>query len=221
MHLHRVPRTPPDASHSAVQLALRSAPRARLSSAPRAQLRSTDTRPDDRQSRPDAPQPQTPSAESVTSTFTARPTDAAEPEEVVWLRDAEALYGEGSRWVEWPRYKSRIHYVQQGTSGPPLLLVHGFGVGGYHFDRNIAQLAKRHRVWAVDLLGQGASWPLLPVEASLGLQYSIDTWVAQLAFFVHNVMQCEGGVYVAGNSLGGLLAVTLANLHPEVWIAIS
>jgi hypothetical protein len=36
--------------------------------------------------------------------------------------------------------------VRAGRSGPPLLLVHGFGVGAYHFDRNIPELARTHQV---------------------------------------------------------------------------
>lgn len=120
------------------------------------------------------------------------------------------------RWVLWPERNARIHYVAQGTRGPCVLLVHGFGVGEYHFERNVGELARNHRVWAIDLLGQGASWPLAPVERSAGLQYSLDTWTEQLAFFVREVIQESGGVYVAGNSLGGLLAVTLAYGHPEV-----
>ena len=120
------------------------------------------------------------------------------------------------RWVLWPERNARIHYVTRGESGPRLLLVHGFGVGEYHFERNVADLARDHRVWAVDLLGQGASWPLGPVDRGAGLQYSLDTWTAQLAFFVREVIYDAGAVYVAGNSLGGLLAVSLAHTHPEV-----
>jgi hypothetical protein len=182
------------------------------------ELRSTEPHPDNRKARPDANTKHQDLLRegSGDATWPAHPSDAVDPEDSIWLQDAEALYGEGSRWVEWQEYKARIHYVRKGSAGPPLLLLHGFGVGGYHFDRNIDHLAKHHRVWAVDLLGQGASWPLAPVESSLGLQYSIDTWVAQLAFFIQQVMQCEGGVYVAGNSLGGLLAVTLAYFHPKV-----
>jgi pimeloyl-ACP methyl ester carboxylesterase len=46
--------------------------------------------------------------------------------------------------------------------------------------------------------------------------YSLDTWTEQLADFVRDVIREKGGVYVAGNSLGGLLAVTVAFRHPEV-----
>ena len=47
------------------------------------------------------------------------------------------------------------YYKAGGSEGPALLMVHGFGVGGYHYDKNMNPLAAQYRVWAVDLLGQG------------------------------------------------------------------
>ena len=49
----------------------------------------------------------------------------------------------------------RIHYRTAGADGPPLVLLTGFGVGGFHYARNIDELAKTHRVWCMDVLGQG------------------------------------------------------------------
>lgn len=37
----------------------------------------------------------------------------------------------------------------------PLVLIHGFGASVFHWRYNIPQLAKYHRVYAVDLLGFG------------------------------------------------------------------
>jgi hypothetical protein len=44
------------------------------------------------------------------------------------------------------KWGSKISYVRAGRTGPPLLLVHGFGVGAYHFFRNIPELARNHKV---------------------------------------------------------------------------
>ena len=63
-----------------------------------------------------------------------------------------------SQWWQW-KYNSRVHYRQQGSSGPCVLLVHGFGVGAFHFEKLIDKLSATCQVWAVDLLGQGMSWP--------------------------------------------------------------
>ena len=51
----------------------------------------------------------------------------------------------------------QIHYRTAGTEGPPLLLLTGFGVGGFHYSRNFAELSKTHRVWTMDVLGQFAA----------------------------------------------------------------
>ncbi|GLC45073.1 hypothetical protein PLESTB_001465600 [Pleodorina starrii] len=124
----------------------------------------------------------------------------------------EPNWGEEMYW-DWD-YNSRICYRQVGESGPPILMLHGFGVAGWHFHRNWEDLQRDHRCWAVDLLGQGRSWPQQPVPASAGLYYSVDTWTRQLEEFVQS---CIGEpVYVAGNSLGGYLAVMLAARRPDL-----
>ena len=41
------------------------------------------------------------------------------------------------------------------AAGRAVLLVHGFGVGAYQFEATMDDLSNGHRVWAIDLLGQG------------------------------------------------------------------
>ena len=48
---------------------------------------------------------------------------------------------------------------QRGGGGPRLLLVHGFGVGSFQYFPLMDRLADEHQVWALDLMGQGLSWP--------------------------------------------------------------
>ncbi|KAF8068342.1 hypothetical protein HT031_002031 [Scenedesmus sp. PABB004] len=116
-------------------------------------------------------------------------------------------------FYDW-KWGSKISYVRAGRKGPPLLLVHGFGVGAYHFERNLPELSRSHRVFAIDLLGQGGSWPDLPECAESGpLRFSADTWTEQLLHFIEE--KVGEPVYIAGNSLGGFLAVNLAARHPE------
>src|SRR5690349_20804566 len=52
---------------------------------------------------------------------------------------------------------AELHYVSAGTSGSPILLVHGFPETWWTFHRVIPLLAKTHRVFAVDLPGFGDS----------------------------------------------------------------
>ncbi|KIY94481.1 hypothetical protein MNEG_13482 [Monoraphidium neglectum] len=140
-------------------------------------------------------------------------------------------------YYDW-RWGSRIKYYQAGDSGPPLVLVHG-GEGGngrlasavavlFTFGDCVpavaaAALSERFRVYAFDLLGQGGSWPgsagEVEPDPDLGpLVYSAETWTRQLLEFMRDIAGVAPGApaYVAGNSLGGFLAVNLAGQHPEM-----
>src|SRR6266487_3941159 len=50
-----------------------------------------------------------------------------------------------------------LHYVSAGTSGSPILLVHGFPETWWTFHKLIPLLAANHRVYAIDLRGFGDS----------------------------------------------------------------
>ncbi|MGW1892629.1 alpha/beta fold hydrolase [Streptomyces sp. NPDC002004] len=95
----------------------------------------------------------------------------------------------------------RVAYHRAG-SGDPLLLLHGIGHHRQAWDPVLPALTAEREVIAVDLPGFGAS-PALPD----GLAYDLTTVVPTLAAL------CEAlGVerpHVAGNSLGGLLALEL------------
>ena len=47
-----------------------------------------------------------------------------------------------------------------------------------------AASCQRCRVWAVDLLGQGRSWPQRPPQPHHQLAFSVDTWTEQIADFI-------------------------------------
>ena len=107
-----------------------------------------------------------------------------------------------------------VHYVEVGT-GPPLLLVPGFGVGTFHYDHQLEELSKQYRVFSFDLLGQGQSWPqdgLVNEEDSLC--YSADLWLEQVIYFIENVV--KEPVHIAGNSLGGYLSLATASRRPDL-----
>jgi pimeloyl-ACP methyl ester carboxylesterase len=46
-----------------------------------------------------------------------------------------------------------ICYQTQGTTGPAVILVHGFGASWCHWRKNIPVLAENCRVYAIDLIG--------------------------------------------------------------------
>jgi len=102
----------------------------------------------------------------------------------------------------------RTHYLEAGE-GPPLVLIHGGGLGasGEHgFGRCIPALARHFRVYAIDLLGNGLS-------DAPAIDYSVQQDVWHLAAFVEAL--CLEKVLLAGNSRGAEVAVKFALDFPE------
>lgn len=88
-------------------------------------------------------------------------------------------------------------------SGPPLVLIHGIGHRWQAWEPVLDALAEQHQVIAVDLPGFGLS----PVPPG-GMPYGMAQTVALLG----EVFAVEGleKPHVAGNSLGGAIALELA-----------
>ena len=95
----------------------------------------------------------------------------------------------------WTWRGHQIHYTAQGR-GRPVVLIHGFGASLGHWRKNIPALVDADcRVYALDLLGFGAS-------DKPPLDYSLEVWQALLKDFWTAHIQ-EEAVFV-GNSMGGL-----------------
>jgi len=103
------------------------------------------------------------------------------------------------------RYTWRGHscsFVKAGQ-GPPVLLVHGFAGSAFNCWRStVPALAKTHTVYALDLLGLGAS------DQPSDVEYSIDLWREQCADFVRE--QMSEPPIIIGHSFGSLIALELA-----------
>lgn len=52
--------------------------------------------------------------------------------------------------------------------------------GCFHFDGLMQQLHNDFRLYALDFVGQGRSWP----EQAEGLAYSVDLWSCQVSDFI-------------------------------------
>ncbi|KAL5704668.1 hypothetical protein ACHQM5_023060 [Ranunculus cassubicifolius] len=112
---------------------------------------------------------------------------------------------EGYNFWTWKGRK--IHYVEQGE-GFPIVLIHGFGASAFHWRYNIPELAKKYKVYAVDLLGFGWS------EKAL-IDYDAMVWRDQIVDFVKEVVK-EPTILI-GNSLGGFTAlISAADLAEQV-----
>ncbi len=94
----------------------------------------------------------------------------------------------------------RLNYERRG-SGPPLVLLHGIGHRWQAWEPVLDRLAAEHDVIAVDLPGFGMSPPLAGPSGIAEMAASLT------AFFRHLGLDRP---HVAGNSLGGALALELA-----------
>eukprot|EP00877_Chromochloris_zofingiensis_P001857 jgi/Chrzof1/11672/Cz06g04170.t1_PPH3 len=101
----------------------------------------------------------------------------------------------------WKWKGHKINYVTAGC-GEPILLVHGFGASAGHYRRLIPVLAKQYKVYAIDLLGFGASDK--PVQP-----YTIELWAELIDAFLAEFMDGKPAVLV-GNSVGSLCCLTAA-----------
>jgi pimeloyl-ACP methyl ester carboxylesterase len=105
-----------------------------------------------------------------------------------------------------------LAYTRRGA-GEPLVLLHGIGSAREAWDPVIPALAARFDVLAVDLPGFGDSDPL-PV--------GVEPSPAALAVSVAGLLDDLGVTvpHVAGNSLGGWVALELAAVRPVASLAL-
>jgi pimeloyl-ACP methyl ester carboxylesterase len=114
-----------------------------------------------------------------------------------------------------------ITYQTQGTQGPAVVMVHGFGASLGHWRKNLPLLAATCRVYALDLIGFGGSakpapGPLKPGEQ---VEYTFETWGQQIADFCKEVV--GEPVFLVGNSIGCIAVMQAAVDHPEIARAIA
>jgi pimeloyl-ACP methyl ester carboxylesterase len=100
-----------------------------------------------------------------------------------------------------------LHVVQWGTSGPPVIFIHGLTANAFCFQTFADELSSDHRVIAYDLRGRGDS-----DKPATG--YNIPAHVADLAKLI-DTLEVEQPIIV-GHSLGALIALSFAAFHPHV-----
>jgi pimeloyl-ACP methyl ester carboxylesterase len=99
-----------------------------------------------------------------------------------------------------------LHYVAAGTTGSPIVLVHGFPETWWSFHKIIPLLAATHRVFAVDLRGFGDS-------AHDAGGYDSATSADDLHELVQHLD--VGPVHLTGQDISGGTVFRLATTHPE------
>lgn len=112
-------------------------------------------------------------------------------------------------WV-WRGWQTRYTYIrasQPTQMTTPLLLLHGFGTSIGHWRHNLSVLGQSHTVYALDMLGFGAS-------RKAQVDYKVDLWVEQVYDFWRTFIQQP--VVLVGNSIGSLVCLAVAAAHPEM-----
>lgn len=115
-------------------------------------------------------------------------------------------------WRGWRVHYTYVRATQPQSGAPPLLLVHGFGAAVGHWRFNLEALSQHHSVYAIDLLGFGAS-------QKASTLYSPLLWAEQIHEFWRSLIGVP--VVLVGNSLGSVVCMMAAARFPEMVRAIA
>ncbi len=113
-------------------------------------------------------------------------------------------------WV-WRGWQTRYTYFRSPQIDTkmttPVMLLHGFGMSIGHWRHNLEAIGQHHTVYALDMLGFGAS-------RKASADYKIDLWVDQVYEFWRTFIRQP--MVLVGNSIGSLVCVAAAAAHPEM-----
>lgn len=114
-------------------------------------------------------------------------------------------------WV-WRGWQTRYSFLRakkrpSSNQQPPIIFIHGFGASIEHWRYNLPVIAQNYNVYALDLLGFGAS-------RKADVEYSAALWTEQL----HDFWQTFIGtpVILVGNSIGSLVCLTATATYPDM-----
>ena len=97
-----------------------------------------------------------------------------------------------------------LHYAISGA-GEPILLIPGLGLDHNYYRFGIPLLSRHLQVLAVDPRGIGRSTKSPP-------PYTVEAWADDFAVMIDKL--AFGPIHVLGSSLGGSMALALAQRHP-------
>ena len=112
-------------------------------------------------------------------------------------------------WV-WRGWQTRYSYLRTKSNSDarlPIIFIHGFGASIEHWRHNLSAIAKYHPVYALDLLGFGAS-------RKADTEYNTTLWTEQ----IHDFWQTFIGTpaILVGNSIGSLVCLNATATYPEM-----
>lgn len=110
-------------------------------------------------------------------------------------------------WRGWHIHYSFERVAPSPLTDIPIILLHGFGASLAHWRHNIPVLSQYHTVYALDLLGFGAS-------KKVYTHYGIDLWTELVADFWHTFI--DKPCIIIGNSIGSLIALNTVAQYPHI-----
>ena len=112
-------------------------------------------------------------------------------------------------WV-WRGWQTRYSYLKarsNSNSQLPIIFVHGFGASIEHWRHNLPAIAEYHSVYAIDLLGFGAS-------RKADTEYNTALWTEQVYDFWRTFIGTPA--ILVGNSIGSLVCLNTTVAYPEM-----
>jgi 4,5:9,10-diseco-3-hydroxy-5,9,17-trioxoandrosta-1(10),2-diene-4-oate hydrolase len=106
---------------------------------------------------------------------------------------------------------SPVHYLEAGE-GVPVLLLHGLGGSAEDWEYNLPAIARHYHIFALDFPGFGKSPP--PLVKKIDVPFAMRV----LKDFLDKIGASQ--VFVAGNSLGGGLALKFALTFPAMTLGV-
>ncbi|NEO99660.1 MAG: alpha/beta fold hydrolase [Symploca sp. SIO2E9] len=111
----------------------------------------------------------------------------------------------------WRGWQTRYTYFRPPANAmagtTPVILLHGFGASIGHWRHNLEVLGQYHTVYALDMLGFGAS-------RKASANYKIQLWVDQVYDFWQTFIGQQA--VLVGNSMGSMVCLAAAAAYPEM-----
>ncbi|WP_329579912.1 alpha/beta fold hydrolase [Streptomyces sp. NBC_01361] len=102
---------------------------------------------------------------------------------------------------------TELHYISAGTTGSPVMLVHGFPETWWVFHKLIPLLSEHHRVFAPDLRGFGDSATAATAHDSVTAAQDLSELIARLD---------AGPVHLTGQDISGPTAFRVTATRPDL-----